>query len=349
MPVTMEDTVDFLLKDSASNFKLDQPRMLKKDYKTLNDIRRRSWWMPDYPALTDRQQQMVQDIVSRYLMLLRTRGWPVEDLVQPVWQKPARLSEITHHTIEFDTVNQQIVFQFPYNQTLIRLMRELSDHYRFLGQLTWHPERRCWTAQPTEQTLNLVRYLITNGEWYRDDQITLMLKTQSMVQVPAASYLNGEWQFQHMSVHLQNLCEQVVQNTDSVVTQAFDLMAHGVELGDSVRNLLRTWLKPAELELLMQTSRGIVPAQLLNLTLLIHKVNRWPLVVLDNPYDSGGQVLEHLTWPDHAQVRRYKKPPRDLKERVPWVICASSLYLTETYQQLYRYADRWISVGNVIV
>jgi len=348
MPVTMEETVDFLL-NSYQNIRLDQPRLSKKDFKLLSDVRKRSWRFEDYPALTERQHRMVQNIVSRYLMLLRVSGWPVEDLALPVWQKPALPSRITPRTMEFDRANQQIVFQFPYDQILIQLMRELGNRPDFLGQLLWHPERFCWTALLTEQTLNLVRHLIATGEWYRDEQITELLNTQQVTPVPAVSYLNGEWQFLHMSAHLQGLCEQLVQNTDAVVTQAFDLMAHGVELRSSVQHLLRTWLTPAELKLLMQTSRSMVPAHLPVLMSLIQKVNRWPLVLIYNPYDLKRQLLEHLQWPAGSQVQMYVRPPDKLTARVPWVICASSLYLTPAYEQLYPDADRWISVESVII
>ena len=348
MPVTMEDTVDFLL-NSYQNFRLDQPRLSRKDFKLLTAIRGRSWKFFDYPALTERQQQLVQNIVSQYLMMLRVTGWPVEELANPVWQKPAKPNQIVHRTLEFDRVNQQIVFEFPYDQILINLMRELDNRHQFLGQLVWHADRYCWTALPTEQTLNLIRYLLATGEWYRDEQITELLKTQQVTQVPAVSYLNGEWQFLHMSAHLQGLCEQLVQNTDTVVSQAFDLLAHGVELRPPVQHLLRTWLAPSELELLMQTSRSMTPAGLPVLMSLIQKVNRWPLVLINNPYNLEQLPLENLNWPAGSQVHGYARPPQELTERVPWVICERSLYLTPAYEQLYHYADRWISVENVII
>lgn len=347
MPVTMEDTVDFLLNQDQ-NFRLDQPRVTKKDRNLLIDIRRRSWWLSDYPALSERQQQLVQSIVSRYLMLLKLHKWPVEDLVTPVWRRPARPNEVLNYTIELNPDTQLVEIQFPYDISLIRLMRDLSERYQFLGQLDYDRERRIWTALPTEQTLNLIRHLIDKGNWYRSDEITQLLKSHTVPQVPQVNYINGDWQFLNMSVHLQQLCEQVVQTDESLVTQAFDLQAHGVQLNPSVVKRLASWLQPTELGILVQSQHRVEPTRLGALVQLMEKVNRWPVVVLNNPYDQSQNVLEHLTWPADRLIRHHK-PPRTLGKRVPWIVSASSLFLASTYAQLYRYTDRWVSVGNVIV
>lgn len=347
MPATMEDTVDFLLNQDQ-NFRLDQPRVTKKDRKLLLDISKRSWWMSEYPALSERQQQLVQSIVSRYLMLLKLNKWPVEDLATPVWKKPARPTEIINYTMELNPVTQLVEIQFPYDIPLIKLMRDLSERYEFLGQLEYDRERRLWTALPTEQTLNLIRHLIAKGNWYRSEEITQLLKDQTEAQVPQVNYINGDWQFLHMPEHLQDLCEQVVQTDESLVTQAFDLQAHGVQLNPSVAKRLASWLRPEELDILVQPQRGIEPVRLAALVLLMEKVNRWPVVVLNNPYDPDQNVLEHLTWPADRLVR-YRKVPQQLEHRVPWIVSASSLYLTTAYARLYRYTDRWVSVGNVII
>lgn len=346
MPVTMEDTVDFLLNQDQ-NFRLDQPRVSKKDLKLLRDIRLRSWWRPDYPALSDRQQQLVQSIVSRYLMLLKLKKWPVEDLITPVWRKPAKPSEALKYTIELNPITQLVEIQFPYDIALIKLMRDLSSQYQFLGQLTYEPERRLWTAMPTEQTLNLIRHLITKGDWYRDDEITQLLKSQTQEPVPQVNYINGDWQFLNMSAHLQELCVQVVQTDESLVTQAFDLQAHGVQLNLSVVKRLASWLKPAELDILIHPDHEVPPTQLDSLVQLIEKVNRWPVMVLNNPYDPFQNVLEHLSWSADRLIR-YRKPPSNLEKRVPWIVSSNSLFLRPIYVQLCRYTDRWVSVENVI-
>lgn len=345
MPVTIEDTVDFLLKQNQS-FRLDQPRVSKKDCKLLQDIRRRSWWLPDYPALTERQHQLVQGIVSRYLMLLRLNKWPVQDLVTPVWKKPAKPNEFVGYTLNFNQVTQLIEVQFPYDPSLIKMIRSLSENYQFLGQLNYDTDRRLWTALPTEQTLNLIRHLITKGSWHRSDDITQLLKSQTAPQVPQVNYINGGWQLHNMSAHLQELCEQVIKTDESLVTQAFDLQAHGVQLNPSVAKRLSSWLTPAQLDILVQPHQWVVPDRLDTLVLLMEKVDRWPVVVINNPYDPGHKLLENLNWSSDRLIR-YPRPPHKLESRVPWVVSASSLFLSQVYDQLYQYTDRWISVGNV--
>ena len=101
---TVEDAVDFLLSLSGNYCtmpKRDQPRLSMQDRKVLEDIRGRSWHANQ--GLTQKQRNLVQQLVGKYLLLLKVHKWPVDDLLDPQWRSPLAEPIVYHNwSVEYD-------------------------------------------------------------------------------------------------------------------------------------------------------------------------------------------------------------------------------------------------------
>jgi hypothetical protein len=300
---TVEQTVDFLLSHS------DQ--LLRSDAQVLCDIRHRTWWMGN--PITSLQTTKVQSIISRYLLILKNQGWPIQDLYPPVWSTPVRDSIVVEWSITWDSEQDRWILQFPYNKELLRLVRHLSDHLRMYDSLVYDAGRHSWYLQNGVQSRKLLQLLLKqNFPW----QCTLELRkqlSQDTETPPTVSYLNGGWKFTEVPEILAPILNQIISRDLPPLQTALALADHAVTFDHRARNYLKNWITADQVGMLCDHDPVITVNQIPDLQNLISQVNVWP-VVLEKTRLNHNSVLG-LNIPD-VKVFRHKPPAELGKENL---------------------------------
>jgi hypothetical protein len=333
---TVEETVDFLLKNPAR-------RLLEvKDIKLLVDLRRQTWWS-NLATITTRQQELVLNIVSKYLLVLKSHNWPVDELVEPQWKTPVRQSRTNNTwTIELDQDRGVFVLAFPYDTDMIRLMRSLESYPTMIDKVVYHKESVSWLVDNGVQGRNFLQSLLRHRTNWQVPNAVYQTIMQTDRQWPLIRYINGQWHCDYASESFQQAMQNIVQQDLSILATAVRLCSLQPEFDYTVHNVLKNWLRASQIEWLLDTQTTVELAQFDQLIEMIQQVDLWPAIICDNKYNklmlheqisntAPTQPLSAVS-PDQIQSTTGFLTTRDTEldryqlnnQRVPWIIYSPS-------------------------
>ena len=286
--ITVEQTVDFLVTNSRC-----RSVVAPADLKRLENMRYRIWLSGR--DITERQQNLIGDLVSKYLLLLQQQGWPVQDLATPIWSTPVReYTPITDWTIRLDDQSNCWILKFPYHGPTVARLREIASSDSMYDAIEWHSDDFYWSVEDGSQGRCLVRLLLgSNSDW----QCSVADRSRLTVTEPAGpviTYLNGRWQHAHAEESVAGHLDQILAQDQSPLATVMALNAFAVTFDFRVRNYLKNWLTPVQIQILCDSDPVITMAQVPELSDLIAQVNQWPVVVVQNRWDPDNQVILDL-------------------------------------------------------
>jgi hypothetical protein len=276
---TVEQAVDFLLKNPAR-------RMLSyADCRTLVDVRRKTWW--HHPAaISVKQQQLVMNLVSKYLLVLKTHRWPVEELADPKWSTPVKQS-LTHTDWSITFNDAWFDLQFPFDKEIIGLLKESRHHLAMIDRVEYQPNTVSWMVENGVQGRQLVQHLLRSRPNWRVAPDVYRTIMHTPAEWPVIKYINGEWQCAYTSESFQQAFAQIVQQDLSVPATVLRLCSLQPEFDHTVQHVLRNWLRPDHIEWLMDKQATASPNQLDSLIEMARVVDLWPVIICDNKYNDG--------------------------------------------------------------
>jgi len=283
----MEQTVDFLVTNPKCRSVVD-----KKDLIKLHDLRRRIWLSGS--DITQRQQTLIQSLVSKYLLLLQQQNWPVQDLSTPRWSTLVRYYEpVTAWTIILDA--DQWIVKFPYHGPTVHRLREVSDHPSMYDLVEWIPADFCWRIHNGPQGRKLIQQLLArNTRWQCSKEHRHGLSTDQVLQ-PVITYLNGGWQHSHASDTLVPILDQIIAQDLPPLQTVLALADYAVEFDHRARNYLKNWLTSIQIQMLCDADPVIELRQVPELRDLLDLVARWPVVLVQNRWDLDTQICLDIT------------------------------------------------------
>lgn len=315
--VSMEQTVDFLVTNPGCRSVVD-----KKDLNKLHDLRKRIWLSGS--EITQRQQELIQSIVSKYLLLLQQQGWSVQDLLTPTWSTPVRhYVPVTVWSITLE--DDQWIVKFPYHGPTVYRLREVAEHHSMYDLIEWIPADLSWRIHNGPQGRKLVQQLLSqNTHWQCSQEHRHGLRTDQVMQ-PVITYLNGAWQHSHASDTLGPLLDRVIAQNLPQLQTVLALADYAVEFDHRARNYLKNWLTPSQVQMLCDSDPIIEISQVPELRDLLDLVNCWPVVLVQNRWDPDNQIQlnlagvpvhRHWTYSQDAHTFAYQMDVRGFSQLV---------------------------------
>lgn len=329
---TVEQAVNLLLQNPAR-------RMLDvKDIKLLVDIRRQTWWHRT-ATITKRQQDLVLSTVSKYLLVLKTHQWPIDDLLEPQWSTKVRES-VPRNCWSVELTDGEFKLTFPYNSDIVRLLRDVQNYTTMVDLVDYHSDLVYWTVQNGVQGRQLLQHLLKHcSNWQIKPEVYReIMRTDT--DWPVVKYINGEWRCDYASDAFQQAFAQIIQQDLSVPATVVRLCSLQPEFDHTVQHVLKSWLRPNQIEWLLDKQATVTAAQLPSLIEMTQVVDLWPVVLCDSKYNSGYLRNHMLTeYPEIAplsdgdfknssmselnnfvtvnEITLHKMPAA---ERAPWII-----------------------------
>lgn len=298
MGITVEQTVDAILKPPMRQHVLEPHR------KTLEDIRSKTWW-PGRP-ITQKQQNLVYKLVSNYLLLLKQHKWPVDDLLNPVWSCEVVQSASKHQwEITFDEQTEMFAVRFPYLEQLVKTVRSIADSPVMMDSVSWSGKDNAWLMQDGIQSRQLLRYLLTQSPYWIVEHNVRQRIFEESAQVPVIRYINGEWSVVNACPTLRDRVEQIAQQELGMVKTMYELSTLQTQFDHTVRNSLRSWLTPQQIELLCEPYPIIQQDCLHELAALIEQVDLWPVAFVQSP--SSRSLSCKLPFTTHVETSCYNQ------------------------------------------
>lgn len=290
-PVSVEDTVNFLLDDRQTRKCVDPA-----DQKKLQDIRSRTWWSGK--PITSRQKGLVCYTISKYLLPLKQAGWPVDDLLEPRWAHASVPSNpiLTQHDITWLSEQDQFLMRFPYDENIVDSLRNMRNKDCVFDQIGWNAQLQAWALQNGYQTRAFLRWLIdTDPRWHISDsdreRIDLAADTEL---TPAVSYELESWHLRNGGNHLSKLFDEIIAQPQTAIHTAWQLSNMALNFDTTARDHLANYISQDQICMLVDRDPVIKHTQLAELSELITAVNRWPVFVVQNRYNTARSIILDL-------------------------------------------------------
>ena len=286
---TVEEAVDFLLYTPAT-----KKLVSLVDYTTLHEIRGKTWY--NNQAITTRQQTLVQSILGKYLLLLQTAGWPVQDLYEPLWQTPTKqIAYVTNWTIHLDRALDKWILQFPYDRNLAIRLHQVHDMERMFDTVKWNPDNRYWTVDNGFQGKRLICGLLReNSKWICSLTDRKSLETVGF-RHPTVTYANGRWQYENAPATLAPHLDRIISQELSPLETAKAMGVYSVDFDFRAQRYISNWCSSTQASILCDRNPVIDYDRIHEIYDLADKLNQWPLFLTENHwYDDHEQRVRNL-------------------------------------------------------
>jgi hypothetical protein len=352
MSQTVEDAINVLLAARITTMPHcgDPPRLKEKDRKLLSNMRYKNT-----NGYTSKQRNYILSILSKYLLLLKSLKWPIDDLLNPVWSSPP-LPEIvrTKYSISFLSESNTFVITIPFDRTLIEKLHSFADSKNFFDLLRYNTNSKSWYVVNGEQGKKLVKWLMKyNKEFIVGDEVIEQINEIEDL-TPHISFLNNEWKLFNGAPSLQQVVNNILTNDMLTPVQtAFELSSCYVKFDHTVKNYLKNWLTTTQIRILCEEDVIIKCVQMQELINLMLLTDKWPVLAIHNRFDDTLKTpLDTINWPKYPITGTSLIKEEDLKKplllvdvenkyvksklNLPWVVRYSSSVITQNIFMRYN-------------
>lgn len=244
-------------------------------------------------GFTDKQSLLAHKLVLKYRKQLSNLGYDVSNHdPMPKFMYPIRVID---RSKIIDIEDKFIIIKFPYDQSLISLIRAAVTEIP--GRLFWDKDRRCWCAGLIEPRILWAKEFGNKYEFKFGTQFELVLDRILNQNEYAIELKMGE-----TNLHIENAAESLVdyvsQNIGLGKDKLIELIDNSPILGYNVSNDIIKHIgnqydtKIAEMLTKKQLTLQFANSESLDLTQVFkyaELTNRWPICV----YETGNTVLKN--------------------------------------------------------